>query len=312
MRSNSFKMRTFQVFIFLFSSALLCQGQDADFSIYNHLVNKTWKAEGTWGDGSAFKQEIVFRYSLDSNIVLAESMGYIDKAQSEFGLRNHGVRQFDPKSKKIKFWEFDVFGGITSGEITTTDNNLFHQYNYGGTLVSEIWEYVNDSTYNFIVGIYDEENKKWGQTFLKTQFRSATPSKKSISASPNLVDKLSGNWTSKAWDGVLNENWKMGTDGHMHQTSEYVENGHILYAASSRIEIIGKELIIFSVIENSVPKIFKATSIQDDMIIFENSDYQYPNKVVYDFRDGGFKRTISGIQKGKASFYTFDFKKVKE
>ncbi|WP_411028817.1 hypothetical protein [Spongiimicrobium sp. 3-5] len=148
---------------------LVTCAQNTDLSIFDNLVTKTWKAEGNWGDGSKFKQEIVFTYALDSTIILVNSKGFINKEQTKLGVRNHGVRQFDKKSDQIKFWEFDVFGGLTEGTVFSEGKNILYKYSYGDSTVTDMWEYVDDSTYNFKVGNYEDGN--WKQIYLNTQFK---------------------------------------------------------------------------------------------------------------------------------------------
>ena len=137
--------------------------------VFENLLDKNWLAEGKWGDGSVFKQEISYNYSLSNNIIITNSKGFVDKENKVFGDRNHGVRIFDKSINKIRFWEFDVFGGITEGTVTPLENSILYQYQYGDIFLSEMWEYVNDSTYNYIIGDYNEG--QWSQTYLSTQLK---------------------------------------------------------------------------------------------------------------------------------------------
>ena len=151
--------------LFLLTST---NAQQSPLSAFDNLAGKTWEAEGKWGDGSKFKQKISFEYSLSDRIVIATSIGFVDQEQTKLGNRNHGIRQYDQTSNTIKFWEFDVFGGLTTGSVLVEGKNILYQYDYGGTLVTDLWEYVNDNTYNFKVGIRKEG--VWEQVFLATQF----------------------------------------------------------------------------------------------------------------------------------------------
>lgn len=144
------------------------QTQENHLDFFEPLMGRTWKAEGTWGDGSPFKQEIVFSYALGNTLVNVESKGYTDQERTQFGPRNHGVRKYDPDSKTIKFWEFDVFGGVTTGTVVAEGKNLRYAYAYGESTVTDLWEYVNDNAYNFKVGDY--QNGEWKQVYLSTQF----------------------------------------------------------------------------------------------------------------------------------------------
>ncbi len=157
-----------RIFILISLFPILLIGQENPLEIFKPLEKYIWNAEGKWGDGSMFKQEVSLSFSMNDKIVIVESKGFTNNEKTEFGLRNHGIRQFDEKSKKIRFWEFDVFGTVTKGYVESNDKNLVYQYQYGETFVTEMWIYKNENTYEFIVGIY--ENGKWTQKFLDTKF----------------------------------------------------------------------------------------------------------------------------------------------
>lgn len=161
-----------QLFILLLP--IFSNGQDAELSMFDKLVDKTWKAEGTWGDGSKFLQEIEFKFSLDSSIVIAESTGFIDPENLKIGHRNHGIRQYDKETNTIKFWEFDVFGGLTEGVVFSEGKNIVYQYEYGESLITDMWVYVDEGTYTFIVGAY--KNGEWLEKYLTTYFINTTKS----------------------------------------------------------------------------------------------------------------------------------------
>lgn len=143
--------------------------QENPLSIFKPLEHYIWKAEGKWGDGTLFKQEVSLEFSLHDNIVKVESKGFTDQKQQKFDIRNHGVRHYDQQLKIIRFWEFDVFGTVTEGTVESDAKNLIYRYDYGGTSVTEMWIYRNEITYDFIVGVY--ENGQWLQKFLETEFR---------------------------------------------------------------------------------------------------------------------------------------------
>lgn len=125
-----------------------------------------------------------------------------------------------------------------------------------------------------------------------------------------LAGRLVGKWQSPAWSGQLSESWRVGEDGWLHQHAYYYEQSDTTYRAQSKIEIVGNDLILFSVIENSSPKIFKATTFSTDSVVFENSDYKNPYKVVYRLIDqANFHRTITGMENDSMVSYTFRFKR---
>lgn len=148
---------------------MLCFGQKEALAAFNNLVDKTWAAEGKWGDGSLFKQEISFHFDLENTIIVTESKGFVDKAQTKFGNRNHGIRQYNKAENQIVFWEFDVFGGVTTGTVTIVGKNMMYTYKYGDSIITDLWEYIDDKTYRYVIGNYKDNT--WKQVYLETVFK---------------------------------------------------------------------------------------------------------------------------------------------
>jgi len=129
----------------------------------------------------------------------------------------------------------------------------------------------------------------------------------------NLRIKLEGKWKANAFDGELHEEWKLGDDGWMQQQGYYIEKSDTSYSAKTRIEKVGEEIILLSVIKNSNPKIFQATTSGENEIIFENNDYKNPFQVTYEFLSAkNYRRTIKGYEKDSLVAYVFDFSKIIE
>ncbi|RNC87969.1 MAG: hypothetical protein ED556_01920 [Winogradskyella sp.] len=147
----------------------LAFAQNNELEAFDHLVDKTWEANGSWSSGNKFKQEVTYSYDLDKSIVIAKSKGFTNESQTEYGDRNHGIRKYNAKEKKIEFWEFDVFGGLTSGTVEVKDRDLYYQYKYGESIVTDCWEYIDDATYKYTVGSYN--GNKWEAVYLQTTFK---------------------------------------------------------------------------------------------------------------------------------------------
>ena len=126
----------------------------------------------------------------------------------------------------------------------------------------------------------------------------------------NLSDKLSGKWKADAFDGILSETWTLGKDGWMSQEGFYIEDQDTSYSAKTKIEIVGNDTVLFSVIKDSNPKIFKAFIQTKNTITFKNDDYKSPFKVHYEFiSDSKYSRTITGYEGDSLVVYKFDFSK---
>ncbi len=160
---------------FITASIVLCLisfstiAQDDPLSVFADLDGTTWLADGNWGNGQKFKQEATFEMVLADKTVMVTSKGFTNQEQTEYGVRNIGYRQYDPATGIIRFWEFDVFGGVTEGEAIVDGKDIWYQYQYGESVVTDAWEYVNDSTYKYTVGEHD--GSEWKAVYLETEFR---------------------------------------------------------------------------------------------------------------------------------------------
>ena len=126
----------------------------------------------------------------------------------------------------------------------------------------------------------------------------------------NLKSKLEGKWTAKAFDGELHEEWMLNEFGWMQQQGYYIEKSDTSYSAKTQIQKVGEDIILFSVIKNSNPKIFKSVLLEEDVIVFENDDYKNPFQVKYEFlSDQKYRRTIRGRENDSLVIYEFNFEK---
>lgn len=144
-------------------------GPNHRLKVFEPLVNNTWIAEGVWADGSSFYQEISYYFDLEKSIVIANTRSYTSSDTNTIGNRNHGVRQFDSSTNTIRFWEFDRFGGLTEGTVEANHNDIIYQYPYKNIKLTEYWQYKNDSTYHYTIGV--RENKTWTSKYLETDFK---------------------------------------------------------------------------------------------------------------------------------------------
>ena len=169
MKINSINIAVIVLFL---SSAFNTYSQtDHPLSVFVPLLDRTWMASGKWNDGNPFQQEITFEEALSGSIIKTTSDGYLDEEKTIWGHRNHGIRQWDQSDEIIKFWEYDVYGGVTTGTVTVDDKNFYYQYNYGegeSLVVTDYWQFVDRDTYSVTVGIYKDGS--WSEKYLETNF----------------------------------------------------------------------------------------------------------------------------------------------
>lgn len=126
-----------------------------------------------------------------------------------------------------------------------------------------------------------------------------------------LRENLEGSWKAEAFGGVLVEEWKLIEGGIMQQESFLMQDEDTTYMAVSQIEKIGGEIILFSVIKNSTPKIFQSISYENNELLFENKDYRNPFSVLYKFlEENRYQRIITGYEGDSLEIYTFEFHRI--
>lgn len=147
--------------------------KEDSYEIYSNFVGGKWETKGTWKSGASFHQVIVVEPELTKNIFTVKTHDYIDSKKYDHSRRNYGIRAWDNKEKKMKFWEFDVFGGITSGEVVIDGKNIYHVYPYtmdnGETKqLADAWIYINDDTYTYKIAEYADG--KLGKEYMSSKY----------------------------------------------------------------------------------------------------------------------------------------------
>jgi hypothetical protein len=153
----------------------LAEAQNKHLSHYDNLLGGMWVTDAEWEDGTPFKLEIEYYYGLSNQIIKTRTMGNISATAYEHGLRNEGIIAWNQEDELIQFWEFDIFGGITSGSSELSNGKILYHYSYKmgdqSYSLTDMWEYIDDNQYKYIVGEYDPENQSWKQIYLNTVMR---------------------------------------------------------------------------------------------------------------------------------------------
>jgi hypothetical protein len=169
------KIRDIFVLAALIIPAINAQiSKEEAFNAYSKLLGGSWETKGTWENGGEFHQEIIVETELTKTIFTVKTYDYIDSNEFDNSQRNYGIRAWDEKEKKIKTWDFDVFGGIITGEIIFEENNIYHVYEYpdkkGGTMtMTDAWTYIDDDTYEFKIAEF--KDGKPGKIYMNTMLK---------------------------------------------------------------------------------------------------------------------------------------------
>lgn len=131
--------------------------RDEAFKTLGALVGGTWTYEGKWPSGESFKQEVKCNWGLNQQIIKVQTYGTIDREKNTHGLRNEGIRAWNAATNQMKFYEFDVFGGITEGTCVFEEAQFHYEYYYEmegkKELFRDTWKRTDDNTYQFSVSM---------------------------------------------------------------------------------------------------------------------------------------------------------------
>lgn len=124
-------------------------------SLYTPFVGSTWLIDTTWANGVTFRQEKTFEFGLGKKLVHTKTYGTVDMATGAYGLRNEGIHMLEGGSSKPHFWEFDVFGGVTEGEIISRGDTIAYNYTYSVSgeevTMQDLLIKQDEDTYTYII-----------------------------------------------------------------------------------------------------------------------------------------------------------------
>ena len=164
----------FMAFLMLVN-LMTAQANIAKFQAHQNLIGGIWELDANWADGTPHQLKISYEAALNGTILKTKTYGNVDSQDKGFDLRNEGIRYLDKENNTIGFLEFDVFGTLTKGKVDYKGKNIYYTYEYNDgkkkSIITDGWEYVNDHTYNYSIGVYDFKAEKWLQVFLKASIK---------------------------------------------------------------------------------------------------------------------------------------------
>jgi hypothetical protein len=168
-------MKTLSIILLALLTMNTVHAQEGNTSLqaFENLVGGIWEGKGAWSNGTPFHQQISFEWGLTGKMIKVKTYGNVSREGYEFGLRNEGVRMWSEETSEVKFWEFDIFGGVTDGAVETDGDNIYYRYIYetgqGQTELTDAWIHQDENTYEYIVGVY--QNGEWIQRYLSTAMK---------------------------------------------------------------------------------------------------------------------------------------------
>jgi len=148
----------------------------------------------------------------------------------------------------------------------------------------------------------------------KDAIETAEP-KNAITAGLEEANWLLGKWEHTSDQGTMTEIWKQDSDTAYTAKSFVIKNKDTLFSESVRL-VRRDENLVYIVKTNdgkeSKPVEFALTSLQDNMLTFENPKHDFPDKIVYENFGDSLKAVISGHKVGVEAKEEFPMKKVNQ
>ena len=170
-RTDLFKFVILQVLTIIFCIGEL-NAQANPINAFESLMGGNWVSDGDSIAGLQSKSISRFEWGLNGKIVKTKFYNR-DPETLEFGLRNEGIRIYNKKDSTIHFYEFDKFGGVTSGIVLISGMDFHYEYKYNeGLMLRDTWKFIDNDTYELTVGVWVEGKwkKKYHEATLKRVF----------------------------------------------------------------------------------------------------------------------------------------------
>lgn len=123
-----------------------------------------------------------------------------------------------------------------------------------------------------------------------------------------------GEWANSSPEGELTERWRKVNDSIYHGESYFVIAAKdTVFAETVSLEEANGKLAYVVTVPNqndAKPVRFEMTSVNDSVVIFENPEHDFPNKIIYNkIGNDSLVAEISGMKDGKPSSEKFAMKK---
>ena len=128
------------------------------------------------------------------------------------------------------------------------------------------------------------------------------------------LNQLTGDWRIQASRGVMYESWKNLSAGEMQGRSYKLNGKDTIVFENVRLAKLSEGIFYIPVVSNEndgKPVPFRLISSADKKYVFENKEHDFPQQIVYYFKDGKhIDATISGPTENgpKSIVYHFEEK----
>ncbi|MCW2121236.1 DUF6265 family protein [Flavobacterium sp. 7A] len=126
---------------------------------------------------------------------------------------------------------------------------------------------------------------------------------------------LLGKWEQTNVDGILSENWTKVNDSTYNGSSLFLKGKDTIHKETMVLQETAETLTYKTTIygqNNDEPILFLAKESEENQMVFENLNNDYPQKIKYSQPNASLLLTeMSGIQLGNTTTEKYSLKKVK-
>ena len=131
-----------------------------------------------------------------------------------------------------------------------------------------------------------------------------------LSADVTKLGFMTGCHVMTAGPVTIEEHWSRPAAGTMIGYSRTMKGGKTVFHEFMRIDVQG-DTVVYNAREgakNATP--FRATTLTEDEVIFENPQHDFPQRILYRRTADGLTARIDGVEKGKPKSEDFPMKTV--
>ena len=169
--------------------------------------------------------------------------------------------------------------------------------------------------FNFILTLAENPFMKLFYTILLTLFTCSalTSSAQWTQKDFKKLKHIAGNWEARTTTGFMQEKWVRKDDTTFTGQSYSINRGVSILEEHLQLVFTNKEIHYVVTIRHQnkgLPVIFKLVSVKDDTYTFENKEHDFPQKIVYYFKNNKhIDATVSGTTEWGKKSMEFHFEK---
>lgn len=122
---------------------------------------------------------------------------------------------------------------------------------------------------------------------------------------------MAGCWAATGADAGSEEHWLAPAGGTLLGISRTVKNGKTVTHEFMQIRETENGVVFIASPANQKTAEFRMISLEGKRVVFENPEHDFPQRVIYELRDGNLVGRIEGTRNGKKRAFDYPFTRAK-